>query len=177
MPSVASQPISMARQTGCERRAQTIRPNWRRWGLHGMCFGKRLLFRSSTSRRWSGASPAGADARIGSDRTTCGKKSAWGLHELVCWSGGNRNFLRNQLAGEPGFEPGLTESESAGLPLTYSPASGRRRVAVALSAVRPAYRAGPQNSQPRIGIQPPRKMNAEDALGGGAVREGLSPLP
>src|SRR5690606_11196174 len=29
------------------------------------------------------------------------------------------------LAGEPGFEPGLTESESAGLPLTYSP---RRRL-------------------------------------------------
>ena len=27
------------------------------------------------------------------------------------------------LAGEPGFEPGLTESESVGLPLTYSPAS------------------------------------------------------
>ena len=26
-----------------------------------------------------------------------------------------------ELAGEPGFEPGLTESESAGLPLTYSP--------------------------------------------------------
>lgn len=26
------------------------------------------------------------------------------------------------LAGEPGFEPGLTESESVGLPLTYSPA-------------------------------------------------------
>src|SRR5690606_19822506 len=26
-----------------------------------------------------------------------------------------------RLAGEPGFEPGLTESESAGLPLTYSP--------------------------------------------------------
>ena len=25
------------------------------------------------------------------------------------------------MAGEPGFEPGLTESESAGLPLTYSP--------------------------------------------------------
>ena len=25
------------------------------------------------------------------------------------------------VAGEPGFEPGLTESESAGLPLTYSP--------------------------------------------------------
>lgn len=25
------------------------------------------------------------------------------------------------LAGEPGFEPGLAESESAGLPLTYSP--------------------------------------------------------
>ena len=25
------------------------------------------------------------------------------------------------LAGEPGFEPGLTESESVGLPLTYSP--------------------------------------------------------
>ena len=28
------------------------------------------------------------------------------------------------LAGEPGFEPGLTESESVGLPLTYSPTSG-----------------------------------------------------
>ena len=29
------------------------------------------------------------------------------------------------LAGEPGFEPGLTESESAGLPLTYSPVERR----------------------------------------------------
>ena len=26
-----------------------------------------------------------------------------------------------KMAGEPGFEPGLTESESVGLPLTYSP--------------------------------------------------------
>ena len=34
-----------------------------------------------------------------------------------------------RLAGEPGFEPGLTESESVGLPLTYSPAgaSGNAR--------------------------------------------------
>ncbi len=31
------------------------------------------------------------------------------------------------LAGEPGFEPGLTESESVGLPLTYSPAGGAGR--------------------------------------------------
>ena len=31
-----------------------------------------------------------------------------------------KGFLE-RLAGEPGFEPGLTESESAGLPLTYSP--------------------------------------------------------
>ncbi|CDX61211.1 hypothetical protein MPL1032_360030 [Mesorhizobium plurifarium] len=30
--------------------------------------------------------------------------------------------MRRNLAGEPGFEPGLTESESVGLPLTYSPA-------------------------------------------------------
>ena len=30
-----------------------------------------------------------------------------------------------RLAGEPGFEPGLTESESVGLPLTYSPAGAR----------------------------------------------------
>jgi hypothetical protein len=29
------------------------------------------------------------------------------------------------LAGEPGFEPGLTESESVGLPLTYSPTAAR----------------------------------------------------
>ena len=32
------------------------------------------------------------------------------------------------LAGEPGFEPGLTESESVGLPLTYSPIGGRWRM-------------------------------------------------
>lgn len=31
-------------------------------------------------------------------------------------------LLKKELAGEPGFEPGLTESESVGLPLTYSPA-------------------------------------------------------
>jgi hypothetical protein len=31
------------------------------------------------------------------------------------------------LAGEPGFEPGLTESESVGLPLTYSPAAALTR--------------------------------------------------
>ena len=29
--------------------------------------------------------------------------------------------FKKSLAGEPGFEPGLTESESVGLPLTYSP--------------------------------------------------------
>ena len=28
---------------------------------------------------------------------------------------------KGKVAGEPGFEPGLTESESVGLPLTYSP--------------------------------------------------------
>lgn len=36
-----------------------------------------------------------------------------------------RELLKNinllGVAGEPGFEPGLTESESVGLPLTYSP--------------------------------------------------------
>ena len=40
------------------------------------------------------------------------------------------------LAGEPGLEPGLTESESAGLPLTYSPPgfrAGGVRVAMALA--------------------------------------------
>jgi hypothetical protein len=31
------------------------------------------------------------------------------------------NVFKRSLAGEPGFEPGLTESESVGLPLTYSP--------------------------------------------------------
>lgn len=34
-------------------------------------------------------------------------------------------LLKKVLAGEPGFEPGLTESESVGLPLTYSPAGSR----------------------------------------------------
>ena len=32
------------------------------------------------------------------------------------------SMTQEGLAGEPGFEPGLTESESVGLPLTYSPA-------------------------------------------------------
>ena len=38
-----------------------------------------------------------------------------------------------KLAGEPGFEPGLTESESVGLPLTYSPAgaAAAKRMTVA----------------------------------------------
>ena len=31
------------------------------------------------------------------------------------------------MAGEPGFEPGLTESESVGLPLTYSPTGLERQ--------------------------------------------------
>ena len=31
------------------------------------------------------------------------------------------HLMTKGLAGEPGFEPGLTESESVGLPLTYSP--------------------------------------------------------
>lgn len=39
-----------------------------------------------------------------------------------------KSIDEDELAGEPGFEPGLTESESVGLPLTYSPtgALGRR---------------------------------------------------
>lgn len=32
-----------------------------------------------------------------------------------------------KVAGEPGFEPGLTESESVGLPLTYSPTTAFER--------------------------------------------------
>ena len=34
---------------------------------------------------------------------------------------GHSDLGRGKVAGEPGFEPGLTESESVGLPLTYSP--------------------------------------------------------
>ncbi len=36
-----------------------------------------------------------------------------------------KSVIRRALAGEPGFEPGLTESESVGLPLTYSPTVSR----------------------------------------------------
>lgn len=56
-------------------------------------------------------------------RAACGG-TVWGYSR----HGQNRAkcLKRNKkLAGEPGFEPGLTESESAGLPLTYSP---RRRL-------------------------------------------------
>ena len=38
---------------------------------------------------------------------------------------GNQGFL-GELAGEPGFEPRLTESESVVLPLNYSPPGCRR---------------------------------------------------
>src|ERR1700722_11711151 len=41
-----------------------------------------------------------------------------------------RKELRYQLAGGPGFEPRLTESESAVLPLNYPPTAARRRVFV-----------------------------------------------
>lgn len=40
-----------------------------------------------------------------------------------------------ELAGEPGFEPGLTESESVGLPLTYSPRSGSDAIRFGVAAV------------------------------------------
>lgn len=36
-----------------------------------------------------------------------------------------KSVIGRALAGEPGFEPGLTESESVGLPLTYSPTVSR----------------------------------------------------
>src|SRR4029079_19064957 len=42
-----------------------------------------------------------------------------GLFRLA--SGCKKMRVRTELAGEPGFEPGLTESESAVLPLNYSP--------------------------------------------------------
>ena len=37
-----------------------------------------------------------------------------------------QNCIRNSMAGGPGFEPGLAESESAVLPLNYPPAGGRK---------------------------------------------------
>lgn len=40
------------------------------------------------------------------------------------------------MAGEPGFEPGLTESESVGLPLTYSPVDAFWRAALGGAAMR-----------------------------------------
>ena len=41
-------------------------------------------------------------------------------------------FSKEVLAGEPGFEPRLTESESAVLPLNYSPKAEAGRFARAL---------------------------------------------
>jgi hypothetical protein len=41
---------------------------------------------------------------------------------------------QNQLAGELGFEPRLAESESAVLPLNYSPAGAGQRVSARLTA-------------------------------------------
>lgn len=55
-------------------------------------------------------------------RCSSGRRSS---HELNATGQRQSQITANievwRLAGEPGFEPGLTESESAGLPLTYSP--------------------------------------------------------
>ena len=51
--------------------------------------------------------------------------SLWGTGWGIRWPMGpeiqHSTMTGKRVAGEPGFEPGLTESESAGLPLTYSP--------------------------------------------------------
>ena len=39
---------------------------------------------------------------------------------------GKPELVLESLAGEPGFEPRLTESESAVLPLNYPPMAGKR---------------------------------------------------
>ena len=71
--------------------------------------GSWALTRDPTSARapWTVAGQVldGDDAKTGSGTT--------GKHE-------NQGFL-GELAGEPGFEPRLTESESVVLPLNYSP--------------------------------------------------------
>jgi hypothetical protein len=63
-----------------------------------------------------------------------------------------------RLAGEPGFEPGLTESESVGLPLTYSPLSPR------LSRWAPA------------GNQPLDRSRAAESLWEPTTRAGSEPI-
>ena len=40
---------------------------------------------------------------------------------MLEWPGGTAHFPPTIMAGELGFEPRLTESESAVLPLNYSP--------------------------------------------------------
>lgn len=52
------------------------------------------------------------------------KCSGCDFYETVKWL---ILLINKDMAGEPGFEPGLTESESVGLPLTYSPAGHRLR--------------------------------------------------
>ena len=49
----------------------------------------------------------------------------------------DQNDLENQVAGGPGFEPGLEESESTVLPLNYPPI-GRRPYPFVLTTVGPA---------------------------------------
>ena len=52
------------------------------------------------------------------------------------------DFYIHDLAGEPGFEPRSTESESAVLPLNYSPARANRR---AVRLVCGAYKQKPDD--------------------------------
>ena len=47
--------------------------------------------------------------------------TGWGIRMLMAPELQHSAMTVKRVAGEPGFEPGLTESESAGLPLTYSP--------------------------------------------------------
>ena len=68
-----------------------------------------------------------------------------------------RKTLRYQLAGEPGFEPGPTESESVVLPLNYSPspdAGGVRRAAPLRSCryIASALRVAKTNDRRRLAV-------------------------
>jgi hypothetical protein len=56
------------------------------------------------------------------------------------------------MAGEPGFEPGLTESESVGLPLTYSPAASARLAATGARYNRPVGAVNPDCAACPVGV-------------------------
>ncbi len=113
-------PARLLRSSGCESRLEKNLCS--EVFLGSSAAGVRMRTRQILFRRQS-PQPGGAVAGVAMWVTSCAKVGATrrtsGKDDLAIVFSGQR--LVGGVAGEPGFEPGPTESESAVLPLNYSP--------------------------------------------------------